>query len=318
MKARQQLPALRSQQGGIAVLFAVLIVAMATILATQLAWDSNLDARRSTSLAWREQAVQVAYGAETWTADILRVDAAETETDHLGETWALELPPLPVEGAGIVGDVAGGLTDLQGLFNVNNLIDDAGRADPDVVEQFQRLLTALEIDPKYAGIAADWLDRNQDPAFPNGAEDPVYTGLQPPYRAANQALSDASEFAALAEMEPGVFERLRPHIVALPANTQINVNTANAYILQSIDARIDASEAERLIEERGESGFTDFQAAFQGIVDAKFLPRLSENSDYFRLKTVVRIGTVRITMYSLLHRGQQGAVSPILRSFGNS
>lgn len=317
MRVRREISVRQRQSGVIAILFAVLIAALAAIYATNMAWDSALDARRSTNIGWREQAVQAALGAETWTSDILKLDASETETDHLGESWALELPPFPFENDAVMGDVAGGLSDAQGLFNVNNLVDSSGKTDDAAVKQFERLLVALEIDPKYAGISADWIDSNLEPGFPNGAEDPIYTGMNPPYRTANLPLSDASELAAIAEMEPDVYARLKPHIIALPGATTLNVNTASAVLLQSIDERIDASEAERLIAERGEGGFTDFQAAFQSLVDPDFLPRLGEITNYFRLKTVVRVGSVRVTMYSLLYRGQQGATSPILRTFGS-
>ncbi len=310
-------PTSAAQKGVVAILFAVLIVSLTTILAVNLAWDNTLDARRSASLYWREQSVQVALGAEDWIGGILKLDAQETETDHLAEIWATELPPLPVEGAGLVGDVAGSLTDVQGLFNVTNLLDSNGAIDEASLQQFERLLLALDIDPKYAGVAADWLDSDSEPHFPSGAEDNAYTGLNPPYRPPNRPISDISEFAALFEMEPEVFATLRPHIVVLPATTVINVNTATVPVLQSLDERVSSGEAERLLEEREDGGFADMQASFQSLVEPDFLPRLGETSNYFRLRAVVRIGSVRITMYSLFFRGPNGEVVPILRTFTN-
>ncbi len=306
------------QQGVIAVMFAVFMVALSTLYAVNLAWDNTLDARRSASLYWREQAIQVALGAEDWIGGILKLDAQETETDHLTEIWATELPPLPVEGAGLVGDVAGALTDVQGLFNITNLLDGAGGIDEASLEQFERLLVALDIDPKFARVAADWIDSDTQPAFPGGAEDNAYTNLTPAYKPPNLPISDVSEMAALFEMEPEIFAILRPHIVVLPTTTVINVNTATAPVLQSLDTRISPSEAERLLEERADGGFTDVQAAFQSLVEPDFLPRLGETSDYFQLRAVVRIGSVRITMYSLFYRGGGGGVSAILRTFSNS
>ena len=306
----------QSQRGVVAVMFAVLIVALCTLYAVNLAWDSTLDARRSASLYWREQSVLVALGAEDWVTDILKTDHAETETDHLGEIWALDLPPLPVDGAGLVGEVSGRIEDVQGRFNINNLLDGNGRIDQEALEQFQRLLETLEIEPSYAGITADWLDSDSEPAFPDGAEDTVYTGLVPPYRTANQGLTSISELAAIDGMQPEIFERLKPHITALPSTTLINVNTATPAVLQSLDPRLESGDVERLVEERAEAGFEDYQASFDGLVEPELLPRLGETSDYFRLQAVVRIGTVRVTMYSLLHRGAQGEVTAVLRSFG--
>ena len=43
--------------------------------------------------------------------DILRQDQVDSfESDHLGEAWAIELPPLPVDG----GAISGRVEDLQG------------------------------------------------------------------------------------------------------------------------------------------------------------------------------------------------------------
>ena len=304
------------QRGGVIIVFSVLVVALVTIVAVDMAWDSTLDAQRSTSLFWYEQSVQVALGAESWTGDILVNDATDTETDHLGEFWALELPPLPLEGNGIVGDVTGSLTDMQGLFNLNNLVDADGVTDEIAVEQFRRLLRALDIDEKFATLVADWIDTDLEPGFPGGAEDPTYTGNTPPYRTANQRLSDASEIAAIVEMEPDVYAALKPHIVALPGATTINVNTATGPVLQSLDDRIGPSEVERLLEEREAAGFEDIESSFGGLIEPDLLPRIGNSSDFFRLRAVVRVGTVRVTLYSLLHRGQQGTVTPILRTFG--
>ena len=64
----------------------------AAIVAADLAWDNALDVRRTRMLLLRDQAVQVALGAESWVASILAQDLAESDTDHLGEIWATELP----------------------------------------------------------------------------------------------------------------------------------------------------------------------------------------------------------------------------------
>ena len=183
----------RAREKGVALITAMIVMALATIVAADLAWDNALDIRRTTMLLYRDQAVQVALGAENWVASILRQDLQDTETDHLAELWASELPPLPIDG----GEVFGVVEDLQGRFNVNNLIDADGEVHEESLEQFQRLLEALELDPRFAAIAADWIDPDADAAFPDGAEDGIYTGINPPYRPPNQLLSNISELAAL-------------------------------------------------------------------------------------------------------------------------
>lgn len=293
---------------------AMLITALATLVAVNLAWDSALDVRRSMVLMNRDQALQVALGAEDLVVSLLHQDLEEGQTDHLGEFWAGDLPVFPIEG----GEVYGSIEDAQGRFNINNLLGDDGNVDKEALEQFRRLLVALGLDPRFAGITADWLDSNQDAEFPDGAEDPIYTAFTPPYRTANLALTSASELAAIEGMDKATLDTLLPHIIALPGRTNINVNTATAAVLQSLDENMSASDVEGLMSERESGGFGDLQTAFASLVRPDVLNRLDESTDYFLFRAVVRIDTVRITLYTLLLRGPRGDVTPIMRSFGTT
>ena len=304
----------RQRQRGVALITALLIAALIAIVTYNLSFESSLDARRTMVLLYRDQAVQVALGAESWIATILAEDAATTETDHLGEIWASDLPGLPIDG----GTVTGEIIDLQGRFNVNNLVDGDGEVDDLYLEQFQRLLIALELDPRFAGIAADWIDPNREASFPDGAEDGIYTSLTPPYRPANQALVNASELAALEGMDRETFKRLEPHITALPGRTAINVNTATPQVLLSLDENLTPGDVDALVAEREGAGFGDFQGTFTPLVNNELLAELTESSSYFQLKVVVQIATVRLTLFSIFERTPQGDVVPILRSLGTA
>ena len=305
---------MRIANRGVALITAMLITALASLVAANLAWDNALDVRRTMVLLNNDQAVQVALGAESWVVGILHQDLEESDIDHLGEIWAIQLPGFPIEG----GDVTGTIIDLQGRFNVNNLIDDNGEVEKKSLERFRRLLQALEIDPRFAGLAADWMDRDAEASFPDGAEDSIYTSILPPYRSANQSLTSASELAALEGMDRQSFRILRPHITALPGRTNVNVNTATGAVLQSLDENMSASDVEGLISERESAGFADIQTAFSSLVTPDVLNTLEDKTNYFQLKVVVRIDTVRVTLYSLLQRGPQGSVTPILRSLGTT
>jgi general secretion pathway protein K len=306
------------RQRGVALITAILITALVSSVALSLSWDNALDMRRTMTLLYRDQAVQVAVGAENWVLSILRDDLAETDTDHLGEIWASELPALPVQSDVVQGELFGTIEDLQGRFNVNNLIDQNGEVDELALEQFRRLLLALELEPRFAGIAADWIDANREAGFPDGAEDAIYTGFIPAYRTPNLPITHATEFAALEGMDPESYDILAPHIVALPGRTGINVNTATAPVLQSLDENLSAADVESLISERESGGFADMQNTFSTLVAPEVLPQLEETTSYFQLRLVVQIATVRIIYFSTLQRGATGQVVPILRSLGTT
>ena len=317
-------PRVRQQQGA-ALITAMLIMALLAILAADLTWDNGLDMRRTMTMLYYDEGVQAVYGAEDWVRTILRDDANDSSTDHLGEIWAAEFPVLPIESDTVQGAVQGGLQDLQGRFNINNLIDEDGNVDQEAYEQFQRLLLALDLDPRFAGLAADWLDADDTAGIPDGAEDSFYTGMTPPYLVANRTLTTTSELMALDGMDTATFTTLAPHIAALPKlgggqPTMINVNTATPVVLQSLDDNLTPTDIERLIADREQGGFADFQKDFEPFVATDVINRfLDENSSFFELKVVVQIATVRITYYSVLYREVQGGTTvPILRSFGTT
>jgi general secretion pathway protein K len=300
------------RQQGMALIIALLIVAMATLVATTLTFEFSLDQRRSQSLLLTLQSRQLALGAETYAREVLRDDLENSNTDHLGEEWAMQMPPLPADEF----LVQGVLEDMQGRFNLNNLVDSKGETDPVALAQFQRLLIALELDPRLAGITADWIDPDTQAGFPDGAEDDFYTGSEIPYRTPNTYITTVTELQAIQGMTEEAFRKLMPYITALPPGTQLNVNTAPPAVLQSLSEGIDIIQAETLVAEAAEEGFADLQA-FATIVDADVLPTLTLSSDYFRLTVRVTIGTYSLTMYSLLFRESTGQVRPLIRTFGS-
>jgi general secretion pathway protein K len=309
-------PARRAR--GVALITAVLIAALAGSVASRLAWDNALEIRRTTVTLYRDQAIEIAFGAESWLEQILAQDFEDSDADHLGEVWAADLPGLPIEGVEN-GEVFGKVEDLQGRFNINNLIGPDGKVDQAALQQFQRLLVALGLDLRFAAIAADWLDSDQNPSFPDGAEDSIYTGFVPPYRTADQILSSASELAALQGMDKKSLDALLPYVTALPKHTKINVNTASGPVLQSLDQNLTADDVEQLMSERAESGFADFKNTFSPLVAKDVLDELDVSTQFFQLKLVVRIDNVRITYYSLLERSpNSGDVVPMLRSLGTT
>ena len=98
----------RRAQRGMAVLTAMLVVTIGTIIAVNLMWNATLDLRRTESALAADQGLLYMQGAEAWAADILRQDQVDSpNSDNLSEPWATELPPLPVDG----GTIAGKLED---------------------------------------------------------------------------------------------------------------------------------------------------------------------------------------------------------------
>ena len=305
------------RQRGIALITAVLMVALATMLAVGVVYRGVLDQRRTATMFAMDQAWEIALGAEAWAADFLQRDLQQSQGDNLSETWAQPLPPLPVEG----GSVAGRLVDLQGRFNLNNLVFADGTPNPDAIAQFSRLLVALDLEPNWASIMADWIDLDTQPGFPDGAEDNVYLGQAPPYLAANMPITRASEIMALPGFGPERWAKLKPYVAALPVGTTLNVCTAPGIVLDSLSEGVIefGRSPEELAKRRNDGCFpslNDLRGALGDTDYDKLKDGLSESSSYFGATVWVTIGTTDLTLYSLLVRGQGGLVRPQLRSFG--
>ncbi|MEO0576926.1 MAG: type II secretion system minor pseudopilin GspK [Pseudomonadota bacterium] len=314
----KQIASPASQRGAIALIFALLMVTLIASIAATVSYNMTLDLRRTESLLQQEQARQVAVGAEKWIANVLAEDKAAGPDDHLGELWAQPLPPLPVQGAGGEGFIAGQITDLQSRFNLNNLVNEQGEPDPFEVERFQLMLTRLDLDPNLANAVVDWIDSDTNVTFPGGAEDDTYAGRIPAFNAANQFFRSSGELALVEGFDQAAMTALLPHIVALPERTQINVNTATPIVLTSLDSNLDASRLDSLIQQRLENGFEDLEQAFVGILPAETVQTLTKETQYFQIRSIVRIGTLRFTMYSLLYRDAQGGTAVLLRSLGTA
>ena len=176
-------------QRGVALLTALLVVSLATVAAVAMATRQHVDVRRTGNLLHGEQAYAYALAAESWARVIMDRDAEDSSIDTLEEDWAFALPPISVEG----GFVDGRITDLQGRFNINNLVGVKGAPSEADRDYFNRLLVVLDLDPALTNALLDWLDADIDARYPDGAEDDTYLLNNPPYRAANRPLSSVSE-----------------------------------------------------------------------------------------------------------------------------
>lgn len=303
-------------QRGVALITAIVLVAIATVIAVHLGTRASLDLRRTAGLLALEQGWHVALGAEAWASEVLRDDREDSQTDHLAEQWAQPLPPLPVDG----GNVRGALEDMQGRFNVNNLLTDAGEVNEAALARFERLLDQVGAERRWARILADWLDRDTVPGYPEGAEDGTYLAQSPPYRSANGPITSTTEMMALPGMTLEEFARIRPYVAALPAGTAINVCTAKAPLLAAlVEGGTDFGDAEALDSNRRDGCFptlADLQATLLPEQYQVLLPAVSESSNWFRATTAVRIGTSELTLYSLIERNGAGGSRTVLRSTG--
>lgn len=302
------------RERGVALITALLVVALATTAAVAMIDRQQLDIRRTGNGLQFDQAYLYVNGMEQWAERVLRRDARDNDYDHTGEEWATQLPPIPVDG----GQLAGYVEERQGRFNLNSLLR-GGEPDPAAVGRFRRLLAALELEPDLANALLDWLDEDVEARFPGGAEDGIYLTKEPPYRSANSPMVSVSELRLLEGLDKEGYEKLAPHVAALPVGSPLNVNTATPQVLMSLSDDIDSALADLLIEGRGDEGYETLEDFLAQPELAKLeLPveELGVSSRYFVVTSLVQFGRVNVNYQTMIERGDDNTTRVIRRAQG--
>ena len=258
------------RQRGAALLIALLAVALAVLLATELVERSQRDVARTTAVVDAERAWQFAEGVEGLARDWIRRQRQMGPQARLPDgQWS---EPFPVPG----GSVRGRLFARDGRFNLNAL----GSRDPataaDARRTLLRLLALLNVDPAVGdGIVAMYGD----------AATPAPARLH------------LSELNRLESFTPPVRRRLEPYLVMLPAtDARINVNRAAPEVLAAFVEGLSIESARSLLARAPFASLDEVMAQpeFAPLSKAAIRPRLAVESDWFLVQAqVVLDGVVR-------------------------
>ncbi|MBE0626872.1 MAG: type II secretion system minor pseudopilin GspK [Burkholderiales bacterium] len=301
------------RQRGVAIVLAMGVVALAAMAAAAIMVSQSTWARQVELTTEHIQARTVLLAGADWARALLADDRRLSNVDHLGEPWALKLPPLPVEN----GELLGQIEDQQGLFNLNNLVVADGKINAVQLAHFRSLLATLSLPGELADALADWIDRDGEPQPRDGAEDAYYLSLDPPYLPANQPLIDVAELALVRGFDDNVRARLRPYATALPRVTAVNVNTAPAEVLAAVVEGLDLGGAQLLIAQRDRAYFRsadDFLKRLPRGVEAA-AGDIGVSSNYFKATLRVTIGGAQARGVALLARGAAGWPDIVWRKY---
>lgn len=325
-----------TRQRGVVLISVLLIVALATIVATQMSTRIMGQLQRASNLELNQQAYWYALGAEAFAKRvILTVVDEDPEFINLSQIWAQGETTYPVDNGQIVGEIS----DMQACFNLNALRTDEDNSDNTnkSVQRlgFERLLVNLSLDDideftaEYmADALVDWLDKNSSIVSAGGAEDNDYAGREFPYLAANHYLADVSELRVIEHFTMQAINDLKEYVCVLP-NTdlhKLNVNTISeehAVLLQSF-LDISLEDAQEIISERGEDGFENINdvLALQVLTNAKLTAeekeQLTVDSDYFKLASRASFNNSYFTLASTFKVENNKRVDVIRRSIGKN
>jgi len=297
------------RQRGVALIIVLLILSIATIAVVSMSSSRQLDIRRTENLLRSAQAFEYSYSLESWAAKVLRDELSENKRDGFDDSWAKALPKTAIPG------VAAQLTDLQGRFNLNNLLVENKPSEPDM-QRFRRLLTLLDIKPVIINAILDWMDADSETRQPGGAEDDSYFDEKTPYRSANRPFADLSELMLVHGVTQQDYKALKPYIYVTDAYAPINVNTADPLLIRSLADKLSAKNTELLIRAIRRKPFERIGDFLQhDSVAALGINKqgLAVTSDNFLLSGAIQVGKILLLFDSHLKRMENGNITLIKR-----
>lgn len=300
---------------GVALLTVMLVLSIAAVAAVAMAVREQVAIRRTANLLGAEQAYRYALGVEGHFIGILDSERDALGVDGPTSAWAKPFGPVDLGEARVEGYVE----DLQGRFNVNNLLTDGQPSALDV-ERFDGLLRVLDVPREVRQALLDWLDPDNEPRFPGGAEDEAYLRASPPRRAANGPMVSASELLLLAGVGTETYERLAPYVVALPERTAVNLNTAPAAVLIALVKDLGEHDAKAFMETRAKEPFAHVDEALrhQALAGLEANPEgLAVGSRWFRVHGRAESGSGRAELLTVVARPESGAPLVWMRERGS-
>lgn len=307
-----------SKQQGIALLTVLLVLGLAAFLARDMILVGRADSQRQIAIRDSLQAGYYVRGGEAYARALLRQDKladldAERTMDGKTEAWFHESLNFSLDD----GEMLIRIEDLQGRFNLNNVLTADGKVDATVFAQLQRLLTRQGLSDAAAQGILDWID----PGLGQGAagnEDSPLRAANPPRLSPNTLLVDVFELQGLDVLSREQFKQIEPFLTSLPSGTSINVNTARAEVLGALPAQGGSQGFSRLVARQRLKSWEQLGAALRenGVGNAvQLTPYLTTQSEYFQIEVVALYRDRSARWRSVIHRDPEtGDISVMYRS----
>jgi general secretion pathway protein K len=313
-----------ARQRGAAVLMALFVATLATLIVTGLFWSQFVLLRTIENQQLVSQSRLLLRGALDWARAILREDALRSNYDALTEPWAQPLSETRLDQLGETSalasqaTMAGGIEDAQSRMNLRNLVLPDGKVSPRDLLALRRLAQLLSVPEQTADLIALRVQTSITPL-------PTGDGRSAPMRATDPgappiALLLPQDVAGIAGVDPAAAAKLEPYVVILDERTPVNVNTATA---ETIAARIpdfSLSDARALVADRERVGyFRDFGDLTNRLsrfgrgnaIETVTAQDINTTSRYFIVRGQVKLDRANTRMEALVKRGGAQTSQPI-------
>lgn len=296
---------LRKSEKGVALILTLLIAAILVTLVVETNYSTQVDVRIAGNVRNDLQASYLAKSGVNIAVSYLKYDGQNTDTDNLDEDWAKSYPPIPV-GDGFVNVM---IEDENAKINVNSAVKGT-EVYPVIYDALSRLFEWKEVDMEILDSLIDWIDPDNEPQ-PEGAEDPHYGSLDPPYKCKNGPLDTLSELLMIKGVTDEVYGKISKYLT-IYSDGNININTASKDVLVCLDDAIDEATAEAIIQRREENPFTDKVELKEEVLEEEVYNRIESiidvKSNAFNVVSIGRVERVEKVVRVVVHR-EGGTIS---------
>lgn len=305
-------------QQGVAVLMALFVSALATMIVAGLFWTQFVLLRTIENQQLVSQSRLLLRGALDWARAILREDARTTAFDSCDEPWAQRLQDTRLDQLGETSALAsqasmsGDIEDAQSRFNLRSLVFE-GEVSETELEALERLAQALDLPTQTADlIAAQVLQSGINPEAPRDETAPTMTA--PTTRPL--PLVRPNDLAGIPGIAPAAAQKLADYIVVFDEpRVPVNINTASAEVLYARVPELSISEAKKLVSERKRIGRFRDTADFRNRLGSKGTTVTDEQiataSRYFFVRGRVRLDRADTRMEAMVKRGPANTSAPL-------
>lgn len=293
---------IKKQQGTVLIV-ALFIVALLEIVVVGFVMHHKMSIYHSRNYIDLFEAQSILLGAEE------QAKHAITASYAAQRTLTIYVIPKIAQKDGFVEGV---IVDAQGSYNINNIFKESVEDDKTKnMADFNNLLHALFKDQYQDEETAlkNFLKARKQISQTSGRL--VY-------------LTSVTEIRAIPGVSEEFYTALTPYIVALPAVTPLNINSATNYSLLTIDPKLTLIETNAIIRIRDsfQGGFSSTDSFYEtGPIQALEgnISPVTIMSEYFIATFTVKYRDVELTMNSLLKintEDEKPSIDVIWRSFG--
>ncbi len=324
---------------GMALLLVISLVSVLAMVTLQFSREMRKDYVVSASLRNSTRLTQMARSGISLAEQILIKDREENNFDSLHDSWAL-LIEEDLSTLFDQGNLEVAVVDEGGKFQINAMVlrkkkgqvAKSGSKEEtqkqiqheiDVRNILWRLLRAepfLVEDGDARGIIdslIDWMDSEDGEGEEEyGAEESYYRSLDPPYSCKNGPVESVEELLLVkgitSELLYGTEERppLAPLLTSLGTDGKININSADALILQALDLGLDEETAEAMTSYREDENNREQLATTEWYKNVPSFPgdiAIQEDmtttlSTFFTIEATAGFGTEQKTVVATVER----------------